>query len=195
MSDVQWNKLIVECGTAQGLKKASTLCFKHRIGILIVPQEILEQAIITKSLVKGLYNIVTTVDNPSQKVAGSDKFMGSNADIFDANGFQLAPMKTDDPTMLLQDVRSASEFLRDNLSQSLIIGWDLSNITLKDKETLALLELIANGYRPNYIRFNTDQGLICEIAKKVCATKTASPYSSQVESDYKIIDHAKAAKL
>lgn len=195
MSDIHWNTLIVECEEPQTIKPASELCSKQRVGILIVPPDQLDNALVGRGLLKAGYQILTKIDNPEQKTPGADKLIGSHADVFDAEGFQITPLATDNAAVLLQDLRLCSEFLRGNLSQELIIGWDLSNIQLKDKDTLALFDMIAKGYRPNFLRFNGDQGLICEIAKKACATKTVLPFDVDLDSDYHVISASKAVKL
>jgi len=192
---VKWNSVIVECEDGQMIRPASELCHKQRIGLLIVPFVNLENAIMGRSLMKAQYKILTVIENRGQKRAGSDKLIGIHADVFDADGFEIVPMVTANAQILLNDLRECSAFLRQNLSQQIVIGWNLSSVKLKDKETLQLLDTIAKGYRPNYIRFNADQGLICEIAKKTCATKTALPFDSDVESDYKVLEASRAVKL
>lgn len=195
MSDIPWNHLIVECKDVQNVRPISELVHKNRVSILIIAPEHIEQAIMGRSMMKGKYHIMTTISNPSQTKPGSNKFININADVFDADGFEIVPMKTDNPQVIVNDLRTCSEFLRSNLNQQVTIGWNLAGHGLKDKETIQLLDSIAKGYRPDYVRFGESQGLTCVIAKKTCATSTAVPYDVDVESDWKIIEASAALKL
>jgi hypothetical protein len=195
MSDIKWGSLIIQCNDAQSIRPASELAHKQRVGNVIVPPESIEQSIMGRSMMKAKYHLLTTIKNPSQRAPGSDKFININADVFDVEGFEIVPMKTDNPQVLLKDLRMCSDFLKNNLNQQVTIGWNLSGHGLKDKETLQLLDSIAKGYRPDYIRFDESQGLICTIAKKICATKMALPFNADVESDWKIIEASEALKL
>jgi hypothetical protein len=194
MNDIQWNTIIIQCENQQSIKPATELCAKNRIGKIIVPAEHIENTMLGRVMLKANFQILTTVENKNQKQPGSDKLMGMPSEVFDAEGFEISPMKTDNPALLLNDLRQCSEFLKSNLNQQITIGWDLSHHTLKDQETLDLLEMIAKGYRPNYIRFGAEQGLICTIAKKACATKTVLPHGTDVESDYKVLEATTAIK-
>lgn len=195
MSDVKWNTVIVQCEEAQTIRPASELCSKKRVGMLIVPTDYIENSIVGRGLLKAQYKILTVIGEQDRKKTGADKLMGCHADVFDADGFQITPIDTENPILLLNDLRNCTNFLRDNLSQQLVIGWNLSKIKLKNREILQLLDQVAKGYRPNYLRFNDSQGLICEIAKKSCATKTALPYEADIESDYKVLTAQAAIKL
>lgn len=195
MNEINWHTLIIQCTEPQTIRPASEIAHKRRVGLVIVPPDHIEQAIMGRSMMKGKYQILTTVKNNGQKKPGSDKFINISADVFDADGFEIVPMKTDNPQILVNDLRLCSEFLRQHISQQVTIGWNLSGHGLKDKETLQLLDSIAKGYRPDYVRFDESQGLICAIAKKTCATSTALPFNVDVESDWKIIDASEAVKL
>lgn len=195
MSNVHWNSIIIQCENAQSVKPASELCAKQRVGMIIVPQDCIDNAILGRGILQAKYAILTTIQNKDQKRPGHDKLIGATADIFDAEGYEISPMNTDNPSMLLNDLRQCSSFLRDNLHQQIKIGWNLSDHKLKDQDILILLDMIAKGYRPDYIRFGENQGLISTIAKKACGTKIALPFESDVESDYKTLEASAALKV
>lgn len=192
---MRWNASIIQCDDTQLLRPISELCHRNHVQHLVVPPTSIELAIMGRSMLRSAYKIVTTITNTSQNRGGSDKLIGAHADIFDADGFEITPITTNNPHVLLRDLRDCSSFLRDNLHQQIIVGWDLSSMKLKDNETWQLFDEIAKGYKPNYIKFSSEQGLLCAIAKNKCAAVTALPYGNDVTSDYTVIDAAQAIKL
>ncbi len=192
---IRWNNTIIQCNDQHLLKPTSEICFRKRVGYLIVNHASIEQSKIGRGILGAGYKILTTIENSSQKRPGSSKLTGAHADIFDTDGFEIFPIDTDNPAILLNDLRECSEFLRNNLSQKIVIGWNLSKHTLKESDTLILLDLIAKGYRPDYIRFNEKQGLFCAVAKRACATKTVLPYGSTCESDLIVLTSQVVIKL
>lgn len=182
-----WNNVIIRCSDKSKIKKSSDECQKNRARMILVQNEFIEQAIIEKSLLKSNHVIATEINKTDQRTPGFEKFIGLPADVFDLNSFELSPMKTDNPQILLNDLRVCSEFLVSKIDQTITIGWNLSNDTLSGGGFVKLLDNMIYGYKPNYVRFGKDQDIAANTTKKMLSIKIALPYDSETDSDYRIV--------
>lgn len=195
MNEPHWTSLIVDCFDLTKMKPVCEVSLRRRLPRVLIKPEFLEAAMVQRTLSQARHAIYVVVNNPEQKTPGNTKFMGLPADAFDAEGFELSPMATTDPTLMLNDFVNCSTFLKNNLSALSPIGWDMRDCKLNDGAILAFFQALATRPRPNYIRFSADQGLVSTLANKLCAIHTIMPYDVDVESNFKSISTADLLKI
>lgn len=184
-----WNNIIIECNDANSIKSSSDLCQKHRARMILVPNNCVEQSMVYRGILKSHHIISTEISKIDQRQPGFEKFIGLPADVFDLNSFELQPLNTENPQILLNDLRVCSEFLVSKISQIITIGWNLSNHKLSGGGFVKLLDTMIYGYKPDYIRFNDEQEIAANTARKMLSVKIALPYGSEIESDYRLISN------
>lgn len=187
MNISNWNNVIIKCSDSSKIRNVSDICQKNRARMILIENNFIERAIIAKSLLKSNHVISTEISKIDQRTPGFEKFIGLHADVFDLNSFELSPIKTDNPHILLNDLRICSEFLVNKIDQTITIGWNLSNDNLSGGGFVKLLDNMVYGYKPNYIRFGKDQDIAANTTKRVLAIKIALPYDSETDSDYRIV--------
>lgn len=188
MNEIHWSNLVVDCFDLTKMKQICEISLKRRLSRILIKSEFLEAAMVQRTLSQARHSIFVVVNNQEQRLPGQSKFMGIHADAFDADGFELSPIQTNDPSLMLTDLLKSSEFLKNHLSTNAIIGWDMRESKLNDASILSFFQMLASKPRPNYIRFSAEQGLIMTLANKLCSICTMMPYDVQdVESYYKSI--------
>jgi hypothetical protein len=155
--------------------------------MIIVPNDCVEQAMVYRGIIKSNHTICTPVQRVDQKKPGYDKLIGLPAEVFEVDSFEIHPYDTDNYNHLLNDLRLCSQFLTTQFSQSVTIGWNMCNHKLSDGNVVKLFDSMVYDYKPNYMRFSRDQGIVSNTAKKTFAAKIALPHDSELTSDFRII--------
>lgn len=187
MTQKSWNNVIIECTNITNIKKVSDTCYKNRAKMIIVPNDCIEQSMVYRSIIKSNHVICTTIHRIDQRSPGYDKFVGLPAEVFEVDSFEIHPYNTDNYVHLLNDLRSCSQFLTTQISQNVSIGWNMCEHKLSDGNVVKLFDSMIYGYKPNYMRFNKDQEIVSNTAKKTFAAKIALPHNSELTSDFRII--------
>ena len=195
MNEPHWSSLVVDCFDLTKMKLVCEMSLRRRLPRILIKPEFLEAAMVQRTLSQAKHLIYVVINNPEQKTPGNSKFMGLPADAFDAEGFELSPMATTDPTLMLNDFVNCSTFLKSNLSTLSLIGWDMRECKLNDGAILTFFQDLASRPRPNYIRFSADQGLVSTLANKLCSIHTMMPYDVDIESNFKSISTADLLKV
>lgn len=195
MNDTHWTSLVADCFDLTKMKQICETSLRRRLPRILIKPDFLEAAMVQRTLSQAKHFIYIVVNNPEQKTPGQSKFMGLPADAFDAEGFELSPMATTDPGLILNDLVNCSEFLKKNLSSMSPIGWDLRDCKLNDGAILTFFQSLATRPRPSYIRFGSEQGLLSALASKLCSVNTIMPHDVDVESNYKSISAVDLLKL
>ena len=195
MNEPHWTSLVVDCFDLTKMKPVCEISLRRRLPRILTKPEYLEASMVQRTLSQAKHAIFVVISNQEQKTPGSTKFMGLSVDAFDAEGFELSPMITTDPNLMLNDLVNCSTFLKNNLSTLTPIGWDMRDCKLNDGAILSFFQALASRPRPNYIRFGADQGLISALANKLCAIHTTMPYDIDVESHHKSISALDLLKI
>lgn len=192
---VYWTTLVPDCFEMSKMAQLCELSVKKRLNRILIKPEHLETSMICRSRSQSKHAIHIVVNNPGQKIPGSSKFTGMPADCFDAEGFELSPIQTSEPSVMLKDLVECTDFLKRFLSTITPVGWDLRESKLKDNDLLKFFEMLSSSTKPSYIRFGDNQSLIASLAKKMCAVDSKLPYDVDVDSEFKSISVADILKL
>lgn len=196
MSNIHWTSLVTDCFDLTKMKSVCEISLKRRLPRILIKSEFLEAAMVQRTLSQARHLIYVAVNNPDQKTPGQSKFMGMHADAFDSEGFELSPMNTSDPALMLNDLLKSSEFLKSNLSTQANIGWDMRDCKLNDASVLSFFQSLSTRPRPDYIRFDANQGLVSTLASRLCSVHTTMPHDvDSVESHFKSISAVDLIKL
>ena len=195
LETIYWTTLIPDCFDITKMSQLCELSLRKRILRILIKPEHLETSMILRSRSQARHAIYIAINNVGQKKPGSSKFMGMPADCFDAEGFELSPIQTTDPSVLIKDMIDCTNFLKAQLHTTIPVGWDLRECKLKENDLLKFFEILVNSVKPTYIRFGQNQGLIASLAKKMCSVAVSIPYDADVESEFKSISVVDILKL
>lgn len=197
MNYLSWSSTIIICSDVLKIKQSSELCFKRRVPMLLVTSDLIERATIERARAQSKHHIITSINVKDQKNPGIPKLSGLPVHVFDSDGFEIAPIMDKSHGVVFTDLTVCSDFLKNNLNNRIIIGWDMQNHALDGNSLAAFLQAVQNSgsLKPSYIRFSSsDVQKTNAIMAKMLSLKTATPYDAEVDSDYKTITAAEAFK-
>lgn len=135
------------------LAEASDFCAKHKCPTMVVAPDLVTNATVSRSLVRGSYKVLTTVDWPKGTQFLSDKFRGLPSEALNADGFEilLTPTKRVGAN---KEIKFLSDFFKEHFPPTIefrfVLGWyDQERTTEHFAAMCEAMKLIPN---PSMIR-------------------------------------------
>lgn len=164
-------KLEVEVSLINEIDQATQLAIIHKLPVMVVPHNLIKEAILNRIRRKGSFKIMTTVDCPKGESYGMTKLRGLTHESMICDGFEIMMSGGKSEAENKSEIDQITTFIKKHVSQNMEVRFVLGCATKDEQEISRMVSVMKNTIPPSLIR--TDVHLRAQVTKVNAKTHTA----------------------